>query len=95
MSAHTPGPWHDVGFGWISAGDDVEPERGSTIARYDWETPSGIANARLIAAAPDLLEALHQSEAELQSLRTPSVADGIDHTLRIIRAAIAKATGES
>lgn len=52
------------------------------------------ADARLRAAAPDMLEALHQAEAELQSLRTPSVADGIDHTLRTVRAAIAKAIGK-
>lgn len=63
MSEHTPGPWD--GAGDFSIGRMIE-------GRYEWsavahvsERPDrdappgeGVANARLIAAAPDLLEAL-------------------------------------
>ena len=54
MSKHTPGPW-------IQVGDTV----GVPVGRVAWVfAPTSstwteeIANARLIAAAPDLLEAL-------------------------------------
>lgn len=46
------------------------------------------ANARLIAAAPELLEALVAVERRIAD------DDGFDGTKEIIRAAIAKATGE-
>jgi hypothetical protein len=57
MSAtHTPGPWH-VNFTKFS---EVRTDEGALIAKC--EKLSGLvnlqANARLIAAAPDLLEAL-------------------------------------
>jgi len=62
MSKHTPGPWT---FGhW---GDDfwVGPDSSGLtqkVARVTWgmgeEREEGRENARLIAAAPDLLEAL-------------------------------------
>jgi hypothetical protein len=63
MSKHTPGPWHQVGA-WVEvAGDDTpdictcNPEAiGQVHLKWDWETVQ--ANARLIAAAPDMLVAL-------------------------------------
>ena len=64
MSKHTPGPWHVEERGlyvrdrvWVSAGD-------VRVAQVDQEyygaEPVGTSrgNARLIAAAPELLEAL-------------------------------------
>ena len=62
---------------WILGGD-----------KYD---PDGRANARLIAAAPDLLAALKVAEKAMQA-----DISGIDigASFEQIRAAIAKATGE-
>jgi hypothetical protein len=59
----------------------------------DWE-----GNARLIAAAPELLEALEECRAELallySRLSRPLYPDE-DELLRAARAAIAKAKGEA
>jgi hypothetical protein len=56
MSKHTPGPWVVNGFG----GDFREITRTSKGVAISVTSEKGgdIANARLIAAAPDLLEAL-------------------------------------
>ena len=51
---HTPGPWKYVEslFHWIRAGDNTP------IAIMKTPGPNVVANATLIAAAPELLEAL-------------------------------------
>lgn len=109
--AHTPGPWHfrtfhEDGIGgtnglynltrvyvgskeaqssiWIAdCGDDTDAER--------------IANARLIAAAPDLLAALKvicKDSTECKCHGEPSTVDGIQwDDIIAARAAIAKAGG--
>lgn len=53
MSAHTPGPW-------VADHDNVRtPDDGGMVAKVAGDTDSqAYANARLIAAAPDLLAAL-------------------------------------
>ena len=79
----------------------ASPEEGTTEWRVDAGT-WGIAicadfpgdgeveaNARLIAAAPDLLYALEEA---LHLIETLTPLEG--STVRIVRAAIAKATGE-
>ena len=59
--AHTPGPWHIGGPGFE---DQVFTEAGFKTGQDDigeyfiCETGGNIKNAALIAAAPDLLEAL-------------------------------------
>ena len=62
MSKHTPGPWfvdHKSPF-LVRAGDDIDGRHIAHIGpanytpRFDVDEP----NAHLIAAAPDLLEAL-------------------------------------
>lgn len=74
MTAHTPGPWvlaiDDTGGKWsgwpLSIDALSEPEkcvvRTGGIWPYDWGTATSqdeaLANATLIAAAPDLLAAL-------------------------------------
>jgi len=53
MSGHTPGPWKlDI----FDGGINVDGER--PIALMLGLAEEGLANARLIAAAPELLEAL-------------------------------------
>ena len=82
---HTPGPWHI----YFNSQDNIvirkmfaDGQESHSIAVCH----SGFANARLIAAAPELLEALLDCREALR--RT-----GHDGELAIVNAAIAKATG--
>jgi hypothetical protein len=55
MSAHTPGPWSSD----FPNGDDwIRTEDGDAIVRIGFNQEHREANAHLIAAAPELLEAL-------------------------------------
>lgn len=99
MSAHTPGPWiTETSDGGLIRITDSATE-GITIAEVRTKfinlgikkiQSSGVereANARLITAAPELLEALLQAVylLECHSINHPS--------LETLRAAIAKAKG--
>jgi hypothetical protein len=100
MSAnkHTPGPWTltRLGFGeWrieapaADGGDNWSVGMAFGAAGFhaiDGEVESE-ANARLIAAAPDMLDALYKAAAELKLAGIDSVG------LPAIRAAVAKAKG--
>lgn len=64
---HTPGPWHvDMRhYGTERGHVAISAEQHTALAQVVWQMvdddcplPSGIANARLIAAAPDLLKCL-------------------------------------
>lgn len=87
--SYTPGPWHVSFHGsencWI-----VDKEKESAIAKvtkYQNDANTQQANFRLIAAAPDLLEALHSIVFNANpALFSPG-------QLEQARAAIAKATG--
>jgi hypothetical protein len=87
---HTPGPWI------IDAGYLVgvyEPDSAETIAVFDCE-PSE-EDARLIAAAPDLLAALiamHQVHRAFSS--SPDWTSLDDDARLLAESAIAKAKGE-
>ena len=87
-TTHTPGPWRAEG--WEST--IVNDADGNTLCLMpssDGTLASAKANARLIAAAPDMLDALRRAD-HLASIAAPN---GAAH--RIIRAAIAKATGDA
>ena len=108
---HTPGPWAQKHRKW---GDDAyrtqvfpvdDPD--NTIATIHWHsvpTEKGFttdreANARLIAAAPDMLEALRSLSDEVDRIGAALSAKGVGATslgmkARKARAAIARATGE-
>lgn len=111
MSKHTPGPWRfnkrdemDVAIwgsdGFTICGDvyviaDVSfPEKNDAYGHEE-------ANARLIAAAPDLLEALEAAiEHGLVPKSSASEGGAMRHVSQVkcadqIRAAIAKAKGEA
>ena len=69
MSEHTPGPWEV----WSGNPWQVFAPRESNgldgqyhIAGANHNNPNGKANGRLIAAAPDLLEALKEMRERLQ-----------------------------
>lgn len=85
----TPGPWVADGSEsttatWVNGGDG---KRVCTMrpSVKDW------GNARLIAAAPELLEALKDALKDLEAL---SPWDSAPVCARKARAAITKATGE-
>ena len=106
MTKHTPGPWvcHS-GMVWKD-GPEVWPqgqENGIPIARMDRDTPETApterdANAHLIAAAPDLFQALDELVAEFDADSAKVVEDGrgfgLNETfgIELARAALAKAT---
>lgn len=106
---YTPGPWTITRY-------EDEPETYVYFQAPDWlnfaqavvrmeddaeDSPTGLANARLIAAAPDMLEALQPlaamgdasvRKAILAALR-PHERDSFITATDNARAAIAKATG--
>ena len=94
MSKHTPGPWAI----YVNAPSDVVIRKMSkdgyelcAIARVS----SGYANAHLIAAAPELLEALRGMLAlDEEHHQRGHCDDDVCAEVRKARAAIAKATGE-
>ena len=84
MSKHTPGPWETKHHGeWITGKDAVHGEVVIAKAEFDWE-----ANARLIAAAPDLLNAVCFLLSNLDNRISKADRDTAYN-------AIAKATGET
>ncbi len=105
MSKHTPGPWAQNEdrvesaneHGWINDGWIVAGCAG----------PDAYANARLIAAAPEMLEALREAECALSLMHSYGHCEADSYTgardvaqvragdaLDKVSAAIAKATGE-
>jgi len=99
--SHTPGPWKVAGrYGKYS--DEITDANGQAIA---WvftrkadpqivtgvlDSPEGQANASLIAAAPELLEALEQAADYLAEF----FEEGREHrVIKLADAAIAKAEG--
>lgn len=96
---HTPGPWRDEGNGDIQGIEDNGYGRGPVdVCSVYLRTAPGRteANTRLIAAAPDLLEAL-QDLVEILDMALmvgiPTLPRGADGPAVKARAAIAKATG--
>ena len=53
MSKHTPGPWTQGTYDPLTINAD-----GLRVAAADFQHPARRANAKLIAAAPDMAEAL-------------------------------------
>jgi hypothetical protein len=85
MTQHTPGPWfaHNIGLGPNGEGPFTYPLGN--------DPDKAAANARLIAAAPDMLAALQDIMAE--SSRDDDDHDVIATIQGICRAIIAKAKG--
>ena len=97
---HTPGPWETYGDDKSDIRPATKAGKNRIIAQCPGYKTERQANARLIAAAPDLLEALQRAVA-CGIVPTTSVLDGGAasyseqvRTADAIRAAIAKATGE-
>lgn len=92
-AGHTPGLWR-----YGSASDEVLTKEGTPICAMDVsrdQMPAEMteANARLIAAAPDLLAALEET-LEAIALVTPDAPEPVNGSvIHQARAAIAKAKG--
>lgn len=94
--SHTPGPWrHDAQNHQIRTGVPEESRRftGELIASVSPLCPEMIANARLIAAAPELLEALKDAQEVLVDPRRRNTIYANDPLWARMAEAIAKATG--
>ena len=76
----TPGPWH------VSGKQSIRGLQGEYIARANWQ--NGPANARLIAAAPDMYAVCDALE------RAIGIVD-LEDAVALARAALAKARGEA
>ncbi len=104
MNKHTPGPWfvdHKSPF-LVRAGDDIDGRHIAHIGpanytpRFDVDEP----NAKLIAAAPDLLDALEgmleiYGVREQHMSREPFASSTEVDCCNQARAAIARARGEA
>jgi hypothetical protein len=106
---HTPGPWSVV-YSEQGYPQQIDAQNGSdgpggitSITRWAAisfpSSTEGLANARLIAAAPDLLNALEGLEKEFRRIypiyySSEHWCHEINAPLKVARAAIAKATGE-
>lgn len=103
---HTPGPWKYIDATKV-AGMQFAPacviqSGDKNIARFSWNDNSpwfptkeeSQANARLIAAAPELLEALKGLLADIEDYQRVNNLGGENNHWQVIsRAAIAKAEG--
>lgn len=104
---HTPGPWtldtvrtdcgvcHKVGP-FPGRNERDKPRHACLYADYpSASNPADLelyANARLIAAAPELLDLAHQY---LSDLRRPPTGDSLQRRIERAEAVIAKAVGEA
>ena len=85
---HTPGSWEiNEGFPYSIA--DIKANDGKSLTYRTRSIEERLANARLIAASPDLLEALHTLKRDARWLDLNAGAK------KKIDAAIAKAEGKS
>ena len=97
-AAHTPGPWncnHSSASGYDIVCSEISPTDVCVISRRDKTTGEIDANARLIAAAPELLAALETAYMALIGYLPAHRNDVTDAAIGAARAAITKATGEA
>lgn len=90
MTKHTPGPWHCRPYGdsFVATCGNADKRVAYCYAVFeDRSKDEAEANARLIAAAPELLEALEKAHA-CATLPDDGTCDGC-----FVSAAIAKARG--
>ena len=87
---HTPGPWHLADEGSQIAIQTFSPHPTGTLARTYRMDELARSDSRLIAAAPELLEAL-----QMLMPQDPQETDSYDRAMwKNARAAIARATGK-
>lgn len=87
---HTPAPWHVYGYE-IGTAPDETIAVVCALSGNDGDSEED-ANARLIAAAPELLAALETLLWQVE--RTDDLPEEVEEMLSDARAAIAKAKGQ-
>ena len=97
MSKHTRGPWavRDIPTGQRYIGpssDGGAPSVAVVLSRLNVPDERLAADARLIAAAPELLEALQRLSAQCERMRM--LGQSQSNAERNAAAVLAKATGE-
>ena len=93
--SHTPGPWRMEEFrkgSYLVTARNAGTAREGIVAQH----VPGIANARLLAAAPELLEVIREAvdSAEREMAKGRKASPGLAAWLEKARAALAKARGE-
>ena len=105
--SHTPGPWtfgHDNGCYWVRGPANLGPQSLVVeLPSNGWSDPCAEADARIIAAAPDLLTALRTLTAAAPAFRAKPMGAPNSEARRqqdahvaaedAARAVIARATG--
>lgn len=97
MSGHTPGPWRYAGHGGTHVLDSNGRCIGDAPQPHGMPPEEGEANARLIAAAPEMLEALMSAVGSLEACaeefrrRNLREEDLALESIEVVRSAIAKA----
>lgn len=86
MAEHTPGPWT------VDTPPDDYLVIRSSEGRHICTSIDCWANARLIAAAPEMFDALREATATLACI-DPALQSTIEPSIEQARAALAKATG--
>jgi|SRR5579864_8501228 len=95
---HTAGPWHlSPNFGYVrknTGHTDDGPKDFNIASIHDFgEEAEVVANARLIAAAPELLEELETVVAIMNWEEVPPTEEKFDAIIARAEAAIRKAKG--
>lgn len=93
MAAHTPGPWKEVSDGESNFYGFIADGTWLLRAQQNGElsTSEQSANARLIAAAPEMLEALIACDEAMEYMSEYCIPIDLPEK---IKAAIKKASGE-
>lgn len=101
MAAHTPGPWkisgldpHVIGPVRILVMDGTDVPQSRAVARVIDRGPEAEANARLIAAAPELLDACKRLLKFNEELCADIHVSEHYPSAELARTAIAKAEGD-
>ena len=98
QTKHTPAPWN-IAVGYSAQYHYITVPDVGVVAEVHKQSRNAEANARLIAAAPELLEALRDTCNTLYALRDHAIEQGLQASVEQmaidkIIAAIAKAKGE-
>lgn len=94
MRTHTPGPW-TLNDARSTRVDLIDTQQGHAVGEIVWVDVRNPADARLIAAAPDMLETLREIVEWLDGAESFPIIRAVScvQALHAARAAIVRATG--